>query len=462
MIRRQSFDCLNNNQGNFMVFVRLWRQCAFGLAALLLVCLAHADTPAAAARDLKIQAPEAVGFSSQRLQRLDESMQQLVDSKQLAGIVTLAARHGKIVYSKSFGAQDLASGKPMPKDAIFRIYSMTKPVTGVAMMILYEEGKWQPDDPIAKYLPEFADLKVFKSVRADGKPELEAPLHPPTMGELMTHTAGFTYGVFGNSWVDQQYAKGLVSPATFEFTARSLHDMAEGLAHIPLAYQPGTRWVYSVSADIQARIVEKLSGRPFAEFLRERIFEPLRMTDTAHYVPESKRARLATLYQLDPMQHALAVRAVAPDPAATPSLTLGGIGLYSTANDYLRFAQMLLNGGELDGVRILGPRTVELMCSNKLPDRLLTGEFGPPPSPLLPGRGFGYDVGVMTDPLRLGDPTGVGTYSWLGIAGTWFWVDPQQDVVFVGLTQRFADPTLPAVWNIARAAFYQALVDPRR
>jgi CubicO group peptidase (beta-lactamase class C family) len=437
------------------------RSLTAGLALSALMCLARAEAPPEA-RDLKAASPEAVGLSSQRLQRLDESMQRLVDSKQLAGIVTLAARHGKIVYSKSFGVQDLASGKPMPKDAIARIYSMTKPVTGVAMMILYEEGKWQPEDPVAKYLPEFADLRVLKSVKADGQPELEAALHPPTMGELMTHTAGFTYGVFSNSWVDQQYAKEIISRATFEFTTRSLTELVDKLAHIPLDYQPGARWQYSVAADIQARIVEKLSGRPFADFLRERIFEPLQMHDTAYYVPESKRARLATLYQLDPVQHALAVRALVPDPTAPPTLTLGGIGLYSTANDYLRFAQMLLNGGELDGVRILGPRTVELMSSNKLPPRLLTGEFGPPPSPLVPGRGFGYDVGVVTDPLRLGDPTGVGTYSWLGIAGTWFWVDPQQDVVFVGLTQRFADPTLPAVWNIARAGFYQALVDPRR
>ena len=435
------------------------RSLAAVLALSALSCFARAEAPPAA-RDLKLAAPETVGLSSQRLHRLDESMQRLVDSKQLAGIVTLAARHGKIVYSKSFGVQDLSSGKPMAKDTICRIYSMTKPVTGVAMMILYEEGKWQPDDPIAKYLPEFADLKVLKSVKADGQPELEAPLHPPTMGELMTHTAGFTYGVFSNSWVDQQYTKEIISRATFEFTTRSLTELVEKLGHIPLDYQPGARWQYSVAADIQARIAEKLSGRPFADFLRERIFEPLQMRDTAYYVPESKRARLATLYQLDPAQHALAVRALVPDPSAPPTLTLGGIGLYSTASDYLRFAQMLLNGGELDGVRILGPRTVELMSSNKLPPRLLTGEFGPPPSPLVPGRGFGYDVGVVTDPLRLGDPTGAGTYSWLGIAGTWFWVDPQQDVVFVGLTQRFADPTLPAVWNIARTAFYQALIDP--
>jgi CubicO group peptidase (beta-lactamase class C family) len=439
---------------------RFWRCCAPGAALLIVFTLAQGDTPPAA-RDLRAAAPEAAGFSSQRLERLDAAMRQLTDSKQLAGIVALGARHGKLVYAKSFGVQDLASGKAMPKDAIFRIYSMTKPVTGVAMMILYEEGKWQPEDPVARFLPELANVQVLKGVGPDGQPQFEAPRHPPLMGELMTHTAGFTYGVFGNTWVDQQYQKDLVSLASLEFTVGSLTEFVARLARIPLAYQPGTRWEYSVSADVQARIVEKLSGRPFADFLRERIFEPLRMHDTAYYVPQSKRARLATFYQMDPAQHALAIRAKT-DPESAPAMTPGGIGLYSTAGDYLRFAQMLLNGGELDGVRILAPRTVELMRANKLPDRLLSGEFGPPPSPLIQGRGFGYDVGVVTDPLRLGDPTGVGTYSWLGIACTWFWVDPEKDIVFVGMTQRFADPTLPAVWNVARAGFYQALLDSAR
>ena len=440
--------------------LRSWRRCALGAALLSVVGLVHGQA-STVTRSLTTTAPEAAGFSAQRLQRLDASMQQLTDSKQLAGIVALGARHGKIVYSRSFGVQDLATAKPMPKDAIFRIFSMTKPVTGVAMMILYEEGKWQPEDPIAKFLPELADLKVFKSLKPDGQPELEAPRHPPLMGELMTHTAGFTYGVFGNTWVDQQYTNTLISRQTLEFTVSSLAEMTDKLAQIPLLYQPGTRWEYSVSADLQARIVEKISGKPFAEFLRERIFEPLKMPDTAYFVPAAKRARLATIYQMDPAQHALAVRP-GKDPESMPTFTPGGIGLYSTASDYLRFAQMLLNGGELDGVRILGPRTVELMRANKLPDRLLTGEFGPPPSPLVQGRGYGYDVGVVTDPLRLGDPTGVGTYSWLGIAATWFWVDPEKDIVFVGMTQRFADFTLPAVWNVARAGFYQALVDPQR
>ena len=446
-----------------MKLAACWRRCAIGLAALVVVCFAQADTPTAARREFEVQTPEAAGFSSQRLQRLDASMQRLTDSKQIAGIVTLAARHGKIVHWKSFGMQDLASGRPMPKDAIFRIYSMTKPVVGVAMMILHEEGQWQPGDPIAKFLPEFANIKVFSKLDANGQPVLEDVQHPPTMDELMTHTAGFTYGVFQRRWIDEQYLKtGVISPATLEFPERSLEELVAKIAALPLAYQPGTQWEYSVSVDIQARIIEKLSGQSLADFLRKRIFEPLQMTDTGYYVPASKRARLAALYQFDASQHALTVRNLVADPSEPPSMTPGGIGLYSTASDFLRFAQMLLNGGELDGVRILGPRTVELMRSNHLPDRLLTGEFGAGPNRFQPGLGFGYDVGVLTDPLRLGDPRGAGTYYWIGIAGTWFWIDPQFDIVFVGLAQRWADPTLPAMWDMTRATLYQALVDPQR
>jgi len=446
-----------------MVFARLWQRCALALVTSTLIGLAHADTPAGAGREFEVQAPEAAGFSAQRLRRIEESMQRLTDSKQLAGIVTLAARHGKVVHFKTFGVQDLASGKPMPKDAIFRIYSMTKPVIGVAMMILYEEGRWQPGDPIAKFLPEFARLKVFSKLDANGQPVLEDPLHPPVMDELMTHTAGFTYGPFRKHWVDEQYLKAeVMSPSTLEFTEHSLEELTTKIAALPLAYQPGTEWQYSVSVDIQARIIEKITGKPLADFLRERIFEPLQMRDTAYYVPASKRARLATLYQLDPAQQALTVRQTVHDPVEPPSLTPGGIGLYSTATDYLRFAQMLLNGGELNGVRILGPRTVELMRANHLPERLLTGEFGAGPSRFQAGHGFGYDVGVYTDPLRVGNPAGVGTYYWIGIACTWFWVDPQFDIVFIGLTQRWGDPTAPALWDISRAALYQALIDPKR
>lgn len=430
------------------------------LTALTAPGLAQADTQSALARDLKEVRPETVGISSERLKRLDEAMQRLVDSKEFAGVITLAARHGKIVHSSAYGVADLASGKPMREDAIFRIYSMTKPITGVAMMMLYEEGRWHPDDPIAKFVPQFADLRVFAGLDPNGQPILEAPAHAPTMGELMTHTAGFTYGVFDDTWVDLQYEKqGVVSRQTLMFTTNSLQELIDKLARIPLLYQPGTRWEYSVSVDIQAYIVEKLSGKTMPEFLGERIFEPLGMQDTGYYVPKEKLARLATLYELDTERKALKVREQPPDPGVPPAITPGGYGVYMTAMDYLRFAQMLLNGGELEGVRILAPRTVELMRSNQLPEKFKNAEFGGVARLIRPGVGFGYDFGVQSDPFQVGALSGTGTFYWAGAAGTWFWIDPQLDVVLVGMTQKWFDFRLV---ELARATFYQALVEPER
>ncbi|MDE3178109.1 MAG: beta-lactamase family protein, partial [Acidobacteriota bacterium] len=242
------------------------------------------------ARDLALVQPEAEGFSSARLKRLDASMQQVIDKKQLSGIVIALARHGKLVHFKAFGKKDLASGAPMEKNTIFRIFSMSKPITGVAMMILYEEGKWNPEDPISKYIPEFAHLKVYKGMDKDGRMVLEDPVHPPTMRELMTHTAGFTYGFTPNDPIDKMYRDQHV------LESDNLEDMINKLATIPLLYQPGTRWVYSLSVDIQGYIVQKLSGMPLAGFMQQRIFGPLGMVDTGFYVPKTKWSRLATLY----------------------------------------------------------------------------------------------------------------------------------------------------------------------
>jgi len=430
------------------------------VAAFALTQLAYADSTSVA-RAFQTAAPESVGLSAERLQRLDTTLQRLVDDKEVAGIVTLATRHGKVVHSNAYGVADLASGKPMREDAIFRIYSMTKPIAGVGIMILYEEGKWQPDHPISKYIPEFANLKVFAGLDANGQPILEAPAHAPTMGELMSHTAGFTYGVFGDTWVDDQYAKpdGIVSRETLMFTTKSLKELIDKLATYPLLYQPGTRWEYSVSVDIQAYIIEKLSGKKMPEFLRERIFEPLGMKDTGYYVPADKLARLAALYQFDDTQKALAVRPQPPDPGTMPDMPTGGLGLYSTAMDYARFAQMLLNEGQLDRVRILAPRTVQLMRSNHLPDRVTNKEFGGGPGRIDRGVGFGYDFGILIEPFEAGSIGGAGTFSWAGAAGTWFWIDPELDVVFVGMTQRWFDFRLV---ELARATFYQALVEPER
>jgi len=399
--------------------------------------------------------PEQVGFSPERLQRLDSAMQQKVDEKQFAGIVTILARHGKVVEFKTYGKKNIATGAPMEKDTIFRIYSMTKPVTGVAMMMLYEEGKWQPDDPISKYIPEFANLKVFKGVDNSGEPILEDPVHPPTMLQLMTHTAGFTYG-FGKDLVDRMYHDQQVQHSA------TLQEMINKLAKLPLLYQPGTRWVYSISVDIQGYLVEKLSGKSLPDFMRERIFEPLGMKDTGFYVPEEKMDRLATLYRVSGQNEwtpASPENDLAPDLSKPPTMPSGGGGLLATAQDYLRFAQMLLNGGQLDAVRLLAPPTVKLMTSNHLPDSLMTGEFGIGLQHIRPGMGFGFDVAVFSDPAKAVDITGRGTYLWDGAAGTWFWIDPADDMTFVGMVQRMGGHG-PNMQTFSRAMVFQALTGP--
>ena len=426
-------------------------------AALLSVALAHrapAQTQEKTSNFLG-NASDSFGFSPERLERLHEAMQREVDQKELPGVVTVLARHGKVVEERTYGKKDIASGAPMTADTIFRVYSMTKPVTGVAMMILYEEGKWRPSDPIAKFIPEFAHLKVFKGVDQSGNMILEDPVHPPTMRELMTHTAGFTYGAFGDTPVDKMYSERQV------LGSQSLQEMVDKLAKIPLLYQPGTRWVYSVSMDVQGYIVEKLSGQTLPEFMRQHIFGPLKMSDTGFYVPKEKWNRFATLYAGDKNG---ALIAAPPDSGyrADPTMPSGGGGLVSTAHDYLRFAQMLLNRGELDGVRILSPASVALMTSNHLAPSLMTDEFSIGTFVARPGMGWGYDCAVATDPLVADDVVGKGTFFWEGAADTWFWVDPTNDMIFIGLTQRMIGPGEPDVWGISTPVVYQALTDPKK
>lgn len=400
--------------------------------------------------------PGSVGFSVERLKSLDAALQKSVDSQQFAGIVTMMARHGKLVGQKVYGQQDIASKKPIQKDTIFRIYSMTKPITGVAMMMLYEEGKWKPGDPIAKYIPEFAGLKVYSGTDKHGNLKLVAPAHAPTIGELMSHTAGFTYGIFDDP-VDKLYRKSEL------FEAWSLKEFIAQLAKLPLAYQPAEAWRYSASVDVQGYLVEKLSGKPLPDFVRERILAPLGMKDTDFVVPQDKLARLATVYKPNPAQSSLAAVPHDPNVSQPPSMPSGGGGMYSTAGDYLRFAQMLLNGGELGGVRLLSPSTVQLMRSNHLPERVLTGKFGIGTYTMQPGLGFGYDFAVLDDPIKVGSTAGKGSYLWNGLAGTWFWIDPTNDLVFVGMVQRLAsEPGMPDMENLSRALVYQALVDPAK
>ena len=405
---------------------------------LLLVLL----TTAAGAADLPTAKPESVGMSSQRLGKLKSEMQALVDRNQLPGVVTMVAKDGKVVEFDVAGKRDVESGAPLQKDSIFRIYSMSKPITGVAMMMLFEDGKWQLNDPVSKHIPEFANLKVAKVNPQSGAVTQVAPDHPMTMRELMSHSGGLTYGVFGSTPVDKMYTDVNVLDRD-----ATLQAMIDKLGKIPLLHQPGERWHYSVSVDVQGYLVEKLSGQPFAEFLKQRIFDPLGMKDTAFYVPADKLNRFVSFYTYDKDRKFVAHPGI-PDFSKPPGAPSGGGGLVSTAMDYMRFCQMLLNGGELDGHRLLSPLSVQLMRSNVLPVSART---------MGPGTGFGLDFAVVEDPVAAGGYGGEGTFYWGGYAGTWFWIDPVYNMIVVGMIQIRGDGS-PDVRGLSRNLTYQAIV----
>ena len=398
-----------------------------------------------------------MGFSSERLERLHALIQDEIDHRQLAGAVTLLARHGKIVDFRTYGQRDMATNAPMTKDTIFRDYSMTKPVTGVAMMILYEEGKWLPSDPIAKYVPAFAHLKVFRGIDKDGKMILVDPDHAPTMSELMTHTAGFSYGN-GTTAVDAMYRD--LRP----LESASLQEMIDKLAKIPLNYQPGTEWTYSMSTDIEGYIVERLSGQSLPDFMRDHIYNVLGMKDAGFFVPTEKLTRFAANYRDGGDGKLVPVTSTSLGTTyfTPPKMPSGGAGMVLTAEDYYRFAQMLANGGELNGNRVLAPATVKLMTSNHLAENLLTGAFGIGQHVMRPGFGYGFNCAVVFDPVAAILPDGKGTFFWDGAAATWFWVDPTNDIVFVGMTQRMTSPDNHMLYYRSHATVYQALLDPAK
>ncbi len=405
----------------------------------------RADAPLQGPRDLARATPESVGMSSGRLERLNDAMQGLVDDGLLAGITTMISRHGKIAHFGTFGHQDIEAGAPMSEDTIFRIYSMSKPITGVALMILYEEGKFRLSDPVHRYIPEFQGLVVAAGEGPNG-PITEEADHPMTIRELMSHTAGLSYGIFSQSQVDAMYVEAGVLD-----NDSTLKDMIDKLSKIPLRQQPGSMWHYSVAVDVQGYLVEVLSGQPFDEFLGERVFGPLGMSDTAFHVAADKADRFSQVYTHDEdgnlmVQEGFGGRRNYLEP---PAFLSGGGGLVSTTMDYMRFSQMLLNGGELDGVRILAPSTVKLMHLNHLPREL--GEMSP-------GTGFGLDFAVVLDPVAA-DGISKGEYYWGGAAGTWFWIDPKEDLVFVGMIQHFG-PRRPDVRSLSRRLTYQAILEP--
>lgn len=438
------------------------RRKAIGFVAGLLGCAAAAG--GAVAAPLPRSKPEAVGFSSVKLKKLDETMQAMVDQGQVAGAVTLLARHGKVVSTQAFGKRVLGAADPMPANAIFRIRSETKPVTGVAMLILYDEGKWKLDDPVSKYVPEFANLRVAK-LDTQGRPVLAPISRPPTMRELMTHTAGFAYGIADDpsSSADQAYYKAGV------LQSDSLGQLVSKVSTLPMFAEPGALWRYSVAADIQGYIVEKLSGQSLPVFMEERIFTPLGMKDTAFYVPKEKVGRLAALYDSGPNGQLIpAVEGAWRDITKPPLAPSGGGGLVSTAHDFARFAQMILNGGDLGDVRILQPETVALMKLNHLPPSFTVttngtaGVLQPAAQRAFPfalGMGYGLGVAVAVDPAASGAPVGPGTISWGGSAGTWFWIDPANDLFFIGMIQRLGGVG-SGLDATTRTLVYQALEKP--
>ncbi|THD49673.1 MAG: class A beta-lactamase-related serine hydrolase [Bradyrhizobium sp.] len=400
-------------------------------------------------------------MSAERLARIDPAMQAYVDRGVYAGICTVVARRGEIVHRGQYGFRDTEAGLPMTEDTICRLYSMTKPIICTALMTLFEEGKFHLTDPIANYLPAFARAKVREP---DGP--LSNPKQPMTVRDVLAHTSGLAYNFVDDSPVCRQYARAkLWDPKV------SLADAIADLARFPLICHPGSRWFYSVGIDVAARLIEVISRRSLADFLKERIFEPLMMVDTAFEAPENKRDRLAAIYgRPDLLVTPDAVVSCRQqweegvnerrDVSATYPVDMpatfqrGGHGLFSTTNDCFRFAQMLGNGGQLDGARILGRKTVEFMHANVLPPELLPLEIG---GMLIPGYGFGLGSRVALDVAQTGAPGSVGEFGWSGAAKTHYWVDPVEQVVGLFMTQSmlsFDSPELEL-----RALAYQAIVD---
>jgi len=386
----------------------------------------------------KVSKPEEAGFSSERLARITQFFQSEVDKGSIPGAMLVVSRNGTVVYRQAIGYQDREAKTPMKPDAIFRIFSMTKPIATVAVMMLAEEGKIDVMAPVAQYLPEFKDVKVGveKIDPAGGQPvlELEAPLRPMTVQDLLRHTSGIVYGPFGDKLVHQSYNKAnLFDPG------QTLAEFVTKLSKLPLAHQPGSTWEYGMSVDVLGRIVEVVSGMPFDRFLEERITKPLGMTDTAFYLTDAQIPRLA-LPQIDPATGKRPDFAQAAPTKDKVKFFSGGGGMLSTASDYSRFCQMLVNGGELNGVRLLSPKTLAVMTSDQLPpDAARVGMLAATQdlSPLRElGQSFGLGFAVRTDLGHSPVSGSVGDYFWAGAGGTYFWIDPQEKLYVVLMLQK--------------------------
>ncbi|MCI0439332.1 MAG: beta-lactamase family protein [Chloroflexi bacterium] len=402
---------------------------------------------------MEIVAPEDIGFSSKRLERVNSAMQGYVDSGRLAGIVTMLARDGKTFHFERFGVSDLKTRKPMEEDTIFRIYSMTKPITSVAAMMLYEEGRFGLDDSVSRFIPELDNLKVCIGMGQAG-PKLIPQERPITVRQLLSHTSGLSYGANQDSPVEAMYREAKpMDPAS------NLEETAQKLGKLPLAYQPGRGWRYSVSTDVLGYLVQVVSGQRFDQFLQERILGPLGMEDTAFYTPEDKLDRFARVY--GPSERGLAeLNDERTQMRYQPPVTFfsGGGGLVSTASDYMRFCQMLLNGGELDGVRLLGPKTIEMMTEPHLTDEQLEYAANTAGPEQFQGSSFGLGFKVVTSVAETGVLGSEGTFSWGGAASTIFWIDPVEDLVAILMTQ-FMPSSQYQLRRDFQIATYQALVE---
>lgn len=424
---------------------RAWRVLAGVLAPVI---LATSALPCLA-EDLPSGSAAAAGLSDERLGRLDAFIEAAIEQRRIPGAVVLIARKGRVVHHKAYGLADRDTRRPMRTDDVFRIYSMTKPVVSVALLTLYEEGKFQLDDPLDRHIPAFEGLKVFAGTNPQGEMILEEPRRRPTIHDAFRHTLGVSAGG-GPTPVDRLYIEKGITVGQVD----SLSHQMRLLGEVPLLYHPGERWLYGFGHDVQAHLVEHFSGMPLDRYLQQRLFGPLEMTDTGYAVGRDKPERVARLHDVaetPPANIAIDMRPSTYDRFATRPL--GTLGLWSTAMDYARFAQMLLDKGELDGTRILGDKTVELMTRNHLPAEIGSlAQYGN-----APGVGYGLGVSVVLDPAVEGNLSSPGAFGWTGAATTRFIVDPEEQLVAIFMSQQW--PYDARLLDEFQTLVYQAIVD---
>jgi CubicO group peptidase (beta-lactamase class C family) len=412
-------------QGNFKNQLNL---CVMTIVCLMIVTQSRAA-------EIRVTKPEKVGVSSERLMMVDKMASGYIDEGKYSGIVTLVARKGKIIHLNARGTLGIDDSRPMEQDTLFRIYSMTKPVTAIAAMILYEEGKFHMDDPVSKYLPEFENQKLL--VRDEKRDVMMVtPKSPMTMRQLFTHTAGLTYGTTLDNPVDERYKEAKL------LESDNLDQFSKKLAGLPLRFQPGTRYHYSVSLDLLGAVIEKLSGEPLDRFFHSRIFEPLGMEDTFFQVPSEKLSRLASDQYWDHETNKVTTVPLEKQRDFTKKgMFSGGGGLVSTAGDYFRFCQMILNGGTYQGVRLLGPRTTAFFGADHLSKEVREEGVGQYPSAdLYKGQSMALGLGVVINPDLMPSMSSKGELSWGGVAGTKFWIDPEQELIGIAMVQLYRSP----------------------